>query len=279
MTTFLEVKIENDAAFSEILMAELAALNYDSFSESESGVDAYIDQSLFNEQNLKELQDQYAAMFGFEYTVSELENKNWNEEWEKNFVSTAVDDQVLIRAAFHQSDIKYPYEVVITPQMSFGTGHHDTTAGVIRAMLDLDFENKEVLDAGTGTGILAIMAKKLKAGYTYAYDIDDWSFNNCIDNFKLNNDAKIEIEKGDVGLVQKLGKKFDIVLANINKNVLLADIPVFATHLKENGYLVLSGFYENDIPDIVLTTKNQGLELVKQSVSEHKWTVLVLKKV
>lgn len=278
MTTFLEVKIENQPAFSEILMAELAGLAYDSFAESDTGIEAYIDQALFEEQDLKNLQDQYAALFGFEYSVSLLENKNWNEEWEKNFVSTAVDDQVLIRAAFHQPDVKYPYEIVITPQMSFGTGHHDTTAGVIRAMLELDFRNKEVLDAGTGTGILAIMAKKLNAGYTYAYDIDEWSFNNCLDNFKLNGNTAIEIERGDVGLVQKLGRKFDVVLANINKNVLLADIPVFAAHLKENGYLVLSGFYENDIPDLLLATKQQGLEPIKQSVSDNKWTVLVLKR-
>jgi len=278
MSKYLEVLITVDSPFSEILLAELANYQFDSFEENETGIKAYIEHELFEEQSLANIAEQYEGIFSFTYEIGELEEKNWNEEWEKNFTSTAVDNDVIIRSEFHPVDESYPYELVITPQMSFGTGHHDTTAGVIRAMLKLDFQNKTVLDAGTGTGILSIMAKKLGAAYTYAYDIDQWSYNNCLDNFRLNDISDIEIEQGDVTLLDKLGKDFDMVLANINKNVLLADIPHFAKHLKENGYLVLSGFYEKDIEDLQLVTNTFGLKLESKSVSENDWTVLVFKK-
>ena len=163
--------------------------------------------------------------------------------------------------------------------MSFGTGHHDTTAGLIQAMLTLDFNNKKVLDAGTGTGILAIMAKKLGAKDIFAYDIDEWSYNNSKENFTLNNTLDIKIEQGDATLLAKFGKEFDVTLANINKNVLLKDIPFFQDHMAENGYLVLSGFYENDILDLLECCKPFGLEEKYRNVSLNNWTVLVLKKV
>lgn len=278
MSTYLEIKVKISSEFSEILMAELGSLNYDSFSESETGIEAYILESLFNESELKEVQSRYEALFTFEYEFSQLEDKNWNKEWEKNFTHTAVDDDVLIRASFHEPEKKYPYEIIINPQMSFGTGHHDTTAGVVRQMLHLDFKDKIVLDAGTGTGILAVMAQKLGAKNTYAYDIDEWSYNNCIDNFKLNDSQNIEIDRGDASLLNKFGKEFNIVLANINKNVLLNDIPVFADHIVENGYLVLSGFYENDIKDMEECCTRVGLTLQTTHVSDNSWTVLVLKK-
>ena len=278
MSTFLEITISNAPEFSEILMAELSSLNFDSFEETENGIKAYVEKDTFNATLLDEVKEQYEQLFTFTYQIGELEEKNWNEEWEKNFKFTEVDDKVLIRADFHQPDKSFPYEIVITPQMSFGTGHHNTTAGMIRIMLELDFKGKDVLDAGTGTGILAIMAKKLNCDYVYAYDIDRWSYNNCLDNFKLNNNPEIEIEQGDVSLLSKTGRKFDIVLANINKNVLLADIPEFTNQMKENGYLVLSGFYEKDVIDIDRLAQNNGLTLHKQSVSANKWTVLVFKR-
>jgi ribosomal protein L11 methyltransferase len=273
---YLEIKITVLSEFSELLMAEL--LDFDSFAETDYGIDAYILKDSFDENILKELQDKYKDFFTFSYQVGELENKNWNEEWEKNFTHTTVDDQVMIRASFHPADPNFPHEIVINPQMSFGTGHHDTTAGVIRLMLEIDFKGKTVLDAGTGTGILAIMAEKLGAKFIYAYDIDEWSYNNCLDNFKLNNSTKIEIEQGDVSLIERFGKDFDITLANINKNVLLQDIPFFQKHIKENGYLVLSGFYQNDIKDMIECCNKYGLSVENQSVSNNLWAVLVLKK-
>lgn len=279
MSKYLEITISNPVEFSEILLAELGNHSFDSFEETDHGVKAYIEKELFSETVLTDIQEQYKDFFSFTYKKGVLEDKNWNEEWEKHFTHTQVDDQVLIRADFHKPDKAFPYEIVIRPQMSFGTGHHDTTAGVIRQMLEIDFKGKDVLDAGTGTGILAVMAKKLNCNSVYAYDIDRWSYNNCLDNFKLNNTPDVEIEQGDVSLLEKTGKKFDIVLANINKNVLLADIPEFAQQMKENGYLVLSGFYKNDVEDICFVTKKNGLSVLKESVSDNQWTVLVLKKV
>jgi ribosomal protein L11 methyltransferase len=276
MSTYLEIKINILPDFADILLAEL--VDFDSFSETETGINAYILTSDFEEQSLLDLQEKYHELFTFDYQIGELEDKNWNEEWEKNFTHTQVDLDVLIRASFHPADPAFAYEIVINPQMSFGTGHHDTTAGVVREMLLLDFKGKRVLDAGTGTGILAIMAEKLGASSSYAYDIDQWSYNNCVDNFALNLSKNIAIEQGDADLLQKFGAEFDIILANINKNVLLADIPIFQKHIKENGYLVLSGFYQNDIEDMLACCLTFGLGLEKQTVSENNWAVLVLKK-
>lgn len=279
MSTYLEIKIKVQAEFADILMAELSELEFDSFSENEEGIDAYILADVFQESILLGVQEKYQDFMSFEYEIGELEDKNWNEEWEKNFDFTTVDQDVLIRASFHEPSAKFPHEIVINPQMSFGTGHHDTTAGVVRHMLKMDYQDKEVLDAGTGTGILAIMAEKLGAKKIFAYDIDEWSYNNCLDNFGLNNSKNISIERGDVSLLEPFGKDFDVVLANINKNVLLADIPFFAEHIKENGYLVLSGFYEKDIDDMLACCSTYNLELENKSVSSNEWAVLVLKKI
>jgi ribosomal protein L11 methyltransferase len=277
MSTYLEIKIKVQSEFAEILMAELSSLDFDSFSETEEGINAYILTAIFTESLLLETKEKYQGFISFEYEIGQLENKNWNEEWEKNFEFTTVDQDILIRATFHQPDTKYPYEIVINPQMSFGTGHHDTTAGVLRHMLNMDYKDKNVLDAGTGTGILAIMAEKLGAKKVFAYDIDEWPYNNCLDNFNINKATKITIEQGDVSLINKFGKEFDVVLANINKNVLLADIPFFAKTIKENGYLVLSGFYGKDIVDITNCCIDYGLSLENQSISTNEWAVLVLK--
>jgi ribosomal protein L11 methyltransferase len=277
MSKYLEIKITLAADFAEIIMAELSSMDFDSFSETETGINAYILSELFDESILKETQDKYADFIQFEYIIGELEDKNWNEEWEKNFHFTTVDKDVMIRASFHPADDSYPHEIIINPQMSFGTGHHDTTAGVIRHMLKMDFKDLSILDAGTGTGILAVMAEKLGAKYVYAYDIDEWPYHNCLDNFKQNNCKNIEIEQGDVSLIEKFGKDFDIVIANINKNVLLADIPFFVKTLKKNGYLVLSGFYGKDIEDMLECCNKEGLSLENQSVSSNEWAVLVLK--
>ena len=278
MERYLEVQIKNKEEFSEILMAELGEINYDSFVETDQGLNAYILQESFQEEELIQLQKNYQEFIPFEYVITEMENKNWNEEWEKNFKFTEIGDDVIVRADFHKPEKTYKHEIIINPQMSFGTGHHDTTAGVIEAMLTLDFKNKRVLDAGTGTGILAVMAKKLEAKSIFAYDIDEWSFNNSKENFILNNTLDIEIEQGDAGLLTKFGKEFDITLANINKNILLQDIPFFQDHMAENGYLVLSGFYKNDILDLLERCKPYGLEEIYRNVSLNNWTVLVLKK-
>lgn len=274
--SYLQINIVNDVDFSDLLIAELDQLGYDSFEETEEGVKAFIVQEDFAEEELKALQEQYEGVFEFSYTVEVLEKKNWNEEWEKNFEQTIVSDECLVRASFHKPDKAYKYEIVITPRMSFGTGHHGTTTMMLQHELEMELEDKNVLDAGCGTGILAIMALKRGAKRVFAYDIDEWSYDNSIDNFALNNADAIEIKQGDVSVADK-NAPYDVVLANINKNVLMKDIPAFAKILSKNGYLVLSGFYENDIQDLLSVATEQGFVLESQK-ELRKWISLRLKK-
>lgn len=275
-TLYLEVTFEISAEFSDLIIAELDQYGYDSFQEIETGVQAYILVDDFDEEIIKALQQQYEDVVAFDYTVSELENKNWNEEWEKNFEQSIISDQCIVRASFHVPDKEYKYDIVINPRMSFGTGHHATTSMMLLHELDMDIHNKKVLDAGCGTGVLAIMAAKLGAKEVFAYDIDDWSYNNALDNFSLNNTETINISVGEVDVAIQ-HSSYEVILANINKNVLLQDIQHFAKILQENGYLVLSGFYEKDIEDILDEAKKYNFSLENQK-EKDSWVSLRLKK-
>ena len=273
---YLEVNFEISAEFSDLIIAELDQHGYDSFQETETGVQAYILIDEFDEEIIKDLQQQYEEVVEFNYSVSELENKNWNEEWEKNFEQSIISDECIVRASFHIPDKEYEYDIVINPRMSFGTGHHATTSMMLLHELDMDIQGKKVLDAGCGTGVLAIMAAKLGASEVFAYDIDDWSYNNALDNFSLNNTETINISVGEVGVAIH-NRPYDVILANINKNVLLQDIQHFANILQENGYLVLSGFYEKDIEDLMNEAKKHDLSLENQK-EKDSWVSLRLKK-
>lgn len=274
--TYLEVDIHNPADFTDVLIAELDQLGYDSFEETDSGIKAFVVELDFDEEELKDLQQRYEDLFQFSYSVSELEKKNWNEEWEKNFEQTIVNDDCIIRASFHVPEKEYKYEIIITPRMSFGTGHHGTTTMMLLHEMDMDMEGKKVLDAGCGTAILAIMAKKRGASQIFAYDIDDWAYDNSADNLSLNDAEDIQLAQGDVSVASQ-NAPYDIILANINKNVLLKDIPAFANILSKNGYLVLSGFYENDIEDLLEVTSKHGLKVDDQK-ELRKWVSLRLIK-
>lgn len=273
---YFELNIELPMEFSELLMAELDQIGYDSFEEVENGLKCYVEKSKYSEQAIEELKIQYQELFAFTVSLGELEDKNWNEEWEKKFEQTIVNDDCIIRASFHEIDRPYKYEIVIDPCMSFGTGHHATTTMMAWHELEMNFEDKKVLDAGCGTGVLAILAAKRGATDITAYDIDEWSYNNAIDNFEVNKTQEIKILQGDVSCVSSLGK-FDVILANINKNVLLKDIGHFAEILNENGYLVLSGFYENDIKDLLSIAHKNGLSLDNQK-NKDDWASLRLLK-
>lgn len=274
--TYLEVEIQNPVDFTDVLIAELDQLGYDSFEETDSGVKAFVVELDFDEEELKDLQQRYEDLFQFSYSVSELEKKNWNEEWEKNFEQTIVNDDCIVRASFHIPEKEYKYEIIITPRMSFGTGHHGTTTMMLLHEMDMDMEGKNVLDAGCGTAILAIMAKKRGASQIFAYDIDDWAYDNSADNLSLNDAEDIQLAQGDVSVASQ-NAPYDIILANINKNVLLKDIPAFANILSKNGYLVLSGFYENDIEDLLEVASKHGLKVDDQK-ELRKWVSLRLIK-
>lgn len=268
---YIEIYFSTASEISEILLAELGNLPYDTFEEVADGLKAYIPEELFDEAPVREIVTHYEALGPISYQTSVIPKENWNEEWEKNFHPITIADQILVRADFHEANPSMPYEIIIVPKMSFGTGHHDTTSQMLQFQLELDHEGKTVLDAGTGTGILAIMADKKKAGKILANDIDDWCIDNSKENFSLNNSQKVDLRLGTIEVFEN--EKADILIANINKNVLLQEIPSYANIVVENGTLLLSGFYEHDIPDLEKQLNSNGFQKVSHTV-QNKWAAL-----
>ncbi|WP_426429614.1 50S ribosomal protein L11 methyltransferase [Winogradskyella sp. HB-48] len=239
-----EFKVNPLQPASEILIAELGNAGFESFVEHSEGVTAYIQKDDWNAFILEDIQILKSDEFNISYEFNEIEQTNWNEEWEKNFKPIVVDDLVMVRAPFHDKP-NTKYDLVIEPKMSFGTGHHETTHMMIQHILKNDFVNKSVLDMGCGTGVLAILAEKVGATKLDAIDIDNWCYLNSLENVERNDCQNISVYEGDASLLKN--KKYDIIIANINRNILLTDIPTYANCLNENGKLFLSGFYEDDL--------------------------------
>ena len=259
--------------WNEILMAELIEIGFDSFTEEHNGILAYIQKDLFDDKQLQEINMFSNEAVEISYTYQEMPNINWNEEWEKNFEPINVEDQVSIRAEFH-SNQNLPHEIIIQPKMSFGTGHHATTYLMIQQMLDMNFENKTVLDMGCGTSVLAIFAKQKGAGKTVAIDIDEWSVENSKENAARNN-VELEISQGTA---DNLGaENFDIILANINRNILISDIPTYVSVLNNVGQLLLSGLCFFDVDDILEVCNEHKLTL-KRKLQREEWVSLLLEK-
>ena len=259
--------------WNEILMAELIEIGFDSFTEEHNGILAYIQKDLFDDKQLQEINMFSNEAVEISYTYQEMPNINWNEEWEKNFEPINVENQVSIRAEFH-SNQNLPHEIIIQPKMSFGTGHHATTYLMIQQMLDMDFENKTVLDMGCGTSVLAIFAKQKGAGKTLAIDIDEWSVENSKENAARNN-VELEISQGTA---DNLGaENFDIILANINRNILISDIPTYVSVLNNVGQLLLSGLCFFDVDDILEVCNEHKLTL-KRKLQREEWVSLLLEK-
>ncbi|UBB90665.1 50S ribosomal protein L11 methyltransferase [Candidatus Kaistella beijingensis] len=275
MNNYLEFnfKIFPLQPWNEILMAELIEIGFDSFTEEHDGILGYIQKDLFNENQLKEINLFKNDEVKISYTFQEMPNINWNEEWEKNFSPINVENQVSIRAEFHENQ-NLTHEIIIQPKMSFGTGHHATTYLMIQQMLDLDFQNKAVLDMGCGTSVLAIFAKQKGAGKTLAIDIDEWSVENSVENAERNG-VELEVSQGTA---ENLGKeKFDIILANINRNILISDIPTYVSVLNDGGQLLLSGLCFFDVDDILEVCTQQNLTL-KKKLQREEWVSLLLEK-
>jgi len=273
---FIVVKIDIQADFSEILIAELAEIGFESFVETEQGIDAFIQDSFFDEVQLKSIQQKYDSQVRMTYTYEQTERKNWNEEWEKSYQPIRIGDSCLVRATFHTGLESYPYEIIINPKMSFGTGHHETTALMLENQLAVSHQSKKVLDVGCGTGILSIMACKLGAASVDAFDIDEWAVENTQENFQLNHCPQAKVQQGDITQV-KLANRYEIILANINRNVLLQEIPQYASLLAEKGWLLLSGFYEKDVAEIEKTASGLKLEKKYQKV-KNEWASVVFQK-
>lgn len=273
---YTRLQVVCDPEFSEILMAEIAEVGFDTFMETEKGFEAYVEEKKFDAQLLDEVKEKYEAVNPLLFFWDTIQKKNWNEEWESSLEPIIVDDRCLIRAEFHKVEKKYPYEIIITPKMSFGTGHHQTTYLMIKSQLNMDHVNKRLMDAGCGTAILSIMASKLKAKKIEAFDIDEWSVINGKENIENNHCANIRIQQGKIHEMDFQGE-FDIILANINKNVLLAEMKLYASYLGKNGQLLLSGFYTEDIDDLLEEANKHGF--VEQNRDEREnWAALLLKK-
>ncbi|AJW62830.1 Ribosomal protein L11 methyltransferase [Elizabethkingia miricola] len=275
MTQYLEFdfKIEPVEPWNEILMAELIEQGFDSFTENPDGILAYIQAELLNEEELKNQWLLNHDDVKISYTYKEMPNINWNEEWEKNFQPINVEDKVLIRAEFHESQ-GLEEEIIIQPKMSFGTGHHATTYLMIQQMMDMDFPGKKVLDMGCGTSVLAIYAKKKGASDVLGIDIDEWAVENSRENAERNN-TPMRVE---LGTADNLGQeKFEIILANINRNILISDIPRYVEVLEPGGSLLLSGLCFFDVDDILQVCEEQNLQLQKK-LQKEEWVSLLLTK-
>jgi len=255
---------------AEILMAELGETAFESFEETENGLSAYVQKQFWDENILNDIQILNSEEFKINYTVEEIEQVNWNEEWEKNFEPIEVDDTCRIRAPFHEYK-EVTYDIVIEPKMSFGTGHHETTFMMTQHLLETELEGKKTLDMGCGTAILAILAEMKGAQPIDAIDIDNWCYLNSIENAERNNCKHITVEEGDAALLE--GRKYDIIIANINRNILLNDMQQYVDCLNENATLLLSGFYEEDIPFIDASCTEKGLKLVKKH-QKNNWVAL-----
>ena len=260
----------------ELVMSGMLELGFDSFWEDGALLHGYISAKNYNAESLKSMIENKLPNGQIRIIQAELENKNWNEEWEKNFPPAEIEGQIYVSAPFHPERPEIPYQIRIVPKMSFGTAHHATTYSMLRLMIEMDFENRTIIDAGTGTGILAIFAEMKNAASVFAYDNDDWSVENSKENFKRNHCHKIEIAKGEKEILS--GHTCDILLANIHKNVIMGDLPSYYATLKTGGSLLLSGFYSEDLPDISDACEALGMEIEKFVVKEN-WVAARFTKV
>lgn len=255
---------------TEILIAELGYAGFESFVETEEGVTAYIQKEEWHDAILEDIYILNSDEFEISYTYEEIEQINWNEEWEKNFNPIIVDGMCSVRAPFHaKPDVRY--DIVIEPKMSFGTGHHETTHMMIQHLLKNDLRDKSVLDMGCGTGVLAILAEMKGAHPIDAIDYDNWCYLNSLENVQCNHCSNITVLEGDASLLKD--QKYDVIIANINRNILLNDLGSYSKCLKANGMIFLSGFYKNDIPAIEEMCNRYELTL-RDSLEKNNWVAL-----
>lgn len=256
----------------DVLIAYLSELPYESFLETKNGLKAYIHNKSFDKAALQEVLKDLNTQVNFHHKT--LQQKNWNAAWESDFKPIRVGDHCGVRADFHQP-IDVEYEIIITPKMSFGTGHHATTFGMMEQMLQLDFQGKRVLDMGCGTAVLAILAEKLGSTHIQAIDIDEWAYKNALENIQMNNCKNIQI---NIGGAEKIQTKFDIILANINRNILLKDMPNYVSALKPNGSLFLSGFFLEDFEIIKQSASSFGIINIQHHTHDNWVTAQFLKQ-
>ncbi len=280
MNDYTEVRIDMspcNETMTDVMAALLCEHGYESFVPDECGMTAYIKLEDFDRKVL----DEVTAELPFDTSVTvkceTVEGRDWNQEWEKNyFKPITVDGKCVIHSSFHTDIPSMPYDIVIAPKMAFGTGHHQTTTLIIRRLLELPLEGRSVIDMGTGTGILAILAAMRGAGPVTAIEIDEFAHVNAVENVSLNHHPEINVVLGDASALAGV-EPVDLFLANINRNIIVGDLQVYASRLKEGGTMLLSGFYEDDIAIVLDEARKHGLEYVGHTVLE-RWSCLELKK-
>lgn len=264
----LQVEFEEIHPWRDIMIAFLEQKGFDGFVETKTGLKSYISELAFKELNLNEIETHQGVS---SITHNIIEDQNWNAKWEENFDPVFVEDKLVIRAPFHPEDLNAQMVITIQPQMSFGTGHHQTTWLISKKLFDLELTDQDVLDMGTGTGVLAILAEKLGANSIFAPDIDEWSFRNAQENVALNNCKKIEVELGDHQTIA--GKRFDTIIANINKNVLIEHFSVYSESIKPGGKMLISGFFETDRSDLEKAALEHGF-IFEDIETKDEWAMM-----
>ena len=270
---YMEVKCKVEPAQPgyDILMAEMAELNYDSFVENEDNLLAYIPLESFQKGLLNNLHILSLDDFSIDFEFKEIKAQNWNAKWEEDYQPVLIENSVNIRAPFHQK-LDVDFDIIIEPKMSFGTAHHATTAQMVQLILEKDVEGMDVLDMGSGTAVLAILASKKGAKHVDAIDNDEWAYNNAVENIERNAAHNVSAFLGDAELLA--GKKYDLIIANINRNILLNDLKAYAKSLKSNCNLFMSGFYEEDIEILKKEAIKYGISYVSHRVKDE-WVASV----
>ncbi len=264
---------END---TEILIAKLSFIGFESFEEQTDSLVAYIPEKEFVNDELLGLEYYSECDSLGKLDIELIPDKNWNEVWESNYPPVTIADKCFVRAPFHDSIPNMDYEIVIIPKMAFGTAHHETTSLMLELILNNDFNGMNVLDMGCGSGVLAILASMRGAGSITAIDTDIWSYNNTLENVKANGISNVKVIEGGVEFVNKTDN-YNIILANINKNILLRDMKYYAAALLVDGYIYFSGFYLEDLSDIETEANKYGLKL-KNNLEKNNWVAAVFKK-
>lgn len=265
----------------DLLTDALGEAGFETFEDTEDGIKGYVQESLFDENAMNDVISNFMLPdVSISANIQEAEYKNWNEEWEEaGFERININDSITIYDARHDdgNGIASGISIGIETKQAFGTGTHETTRMIVSSLLNIDLKGKRVLDCGCGTGILGIAASKLGASEVVGYDIDEWSSENAIHNAELNGVGNMKVMLGDASVLKSVEGKFDVVLANINRNILLADMPAFVSVMADDSLLILSGFYASDVDLLIEKTSSLGLSKI-DSKSDSEWTCLVLKK-
>ena len=270
----IDISLSEKSPFADIITAKLNEIEFESYQETEYGLQAYIQQKLFNEDLLNNAFSILKNKVDFSFKITEIKQQNWNLKWESSFQPVIINEKCIVRAAFHQP-IDIEFEIIITPKMSFGTGYHATTFLMMNSMFNLDLINKTILDIGSGTGVLSILSEKLGARNILGIDIDNWAFENAKENKKLNNCNRISFEISDVSNI--VNKRFDVILANINRNIILKEIDTYSALLNYGGHMLLSGFYTDD--ESLILSKIEKLNLnFQMKKQKDNWLLLHLQK-